>query len=232
VRLGVRRVHALPTPISSYHLMGGDAHAQEQLASSGLLAQLVQSMQARVIRHAGLDAARDALDAGICVLPLDDASPAAIGAAVARGARRVLCIAPGSTAPVRMLLQVGDEIPRTELLALASSVMRHLPIPVSAVTLQPAGASEAESSAAARVVQDTRSELRGAYGLDLRSERHVGDLPGWVGEVTREEEPTLLVLGLRGTPDLATRLAGELRALFSAGGQVAVLLAIGNGRQA
>src|SRR5580765_1014192 len=46
VRLGVRRVHALPTPISSFHLMsvGADGDA---LARNPLLVQLVRSMQAR-----------------------------------------------------------------------------------------------------------------------------------------------------------------------------------------
>ena len=51
VSLGVRRMHALPTPISSFHLMAADALRSDALASNPLLAQLVRSMQARVIRH-------------------------------------------------------------------------------------------------------------------------------------------------------------------------------------
>ena len=60
VSLGVRRIHALPTPISSFHLMAADAEAAAALAGSALLAQLVRSMQARVIRHGEQGSARRA----------------------------------------------------------------------------------------------------------------------------------------------------------------------------
>jgi sulfate transport system ATP-binding protein len=69
VTLGLRRLHALPTPISSFHIVAGDAATADQLESHPLLAQLVRSMQARVIRHAQLLPDGERLDAGICVRP-------------------------------------------------------------------------------------------------------------------------------------------------------------------
>ena len=221
VALGVRRVHALPTPISSFNLMARSDSEAAQLESSPLLAQLVSSMQARVIRRGAQ------LEAGICVLPLDEHSPAAIAAAVERGARRVLCIPIGAGAPQRMLVHAGEDVRRADLLALVSSVMRHLPIEATAVTLQHPLASRSEVVETQRALLDTRAELRSTHGLDLRSERHVGDLPDWLSSVVAQPETALLVLGLDGTRDLAAQLSNDFPMLFRSGGHTDLLLAFG-----
>ncbi len=209
VSLGVRRVHALPTPISSFNLMADDDAGAAHLESSPLLMQLVNSMQARVVRRGEPN---ERLDAGICVLPLDAQAPQHLAAAVARGARRVLCLAEGGNAPQRLLVHTGAEVPRAELLTLVSSVMRHLPIAVSAVALQ-----------------RPLAELRSAHGLDLRSDPFVGDLPGWLEAITAQAEPSLLVLGIAHSPDLAARLGADFPMLFRAGSHTSVLFALGAG---
>jgi len=226
VALGVRRVHALPTPISSFNLMARSDSEAAQLEQSPLLAQLVSSMQARVIRRS--EPERDErLEAGICVLPLDEHSPAVIAAAVARGARRVLCIALGAAAPQRMLVQAGEGVARADLLALVSSVMRHLPIEATAVTLQHPLASRSEVVETQTALLDTRAELRSSHGLDLRSDRFLGDLPAWLNSIVAQPEPALLVLGLDGTSTLAPRLTAEFPMLFRGGGHTNLLLAFG-----
>jgi hypothetical protein len=221
VALGVRRVHALPTPISSFNLMTCSDGEAAQLERSPLLAQLVSSMQARVIRRG------EQLEAGICVLPLDEQAPAAIAAAVAHGARRILCIPAGAGVPQRLLVHAGEAVRRADLLALVSSVMRHLPIEATAVTLQHPQASRSEVVETQRTLLDTRAELRGSHGLDLRSDRFVGDLPAWLESVVAQPEAALLVLGVDHAPDLATRLGSELPMLFRSGGHVDLLLAFG-----
>jgi sulfate transport system ATP-binding protein len=221
VALGVRRVHALPTPISSFNLMTCSDSEAAQLERSPLLAQLVSSMQARVIRRG------EQLEAGICVLPLDEQAPAAIAAAVAHGARRILCIPAGAAVPQRLLVHAGEAVRRADLLALVSSVMRHLPIEATAVTLQHPQASRSEVVETQRTLLDTRAELRGSHGLDLRSDRFVGDLPAWLESVVAQPEAALLVLGVDHSPDLATRLGNELPMLFRSGGHVDLLLAFG-----
>jgi sulfate transport system ATP-binding protein len=227
VTLGLRRLHALPTPISSFHLMGSDRAAAALLEATPLLAQLVRSMQARVIRHHEAGAGEQRLEAGICVLPLDEAAPASVGAAVARGARRVLLVPPGAGAPARLLVHAADAVRRSELLALVSSVMRHLPVEASTVTLQRPEASRSELVEAQRAVLDTRAELRGAHGLDLRSERFLGELPAWLASVAAQPVPGLVVLGLDEARPIAPRLAAELAPLLAAGTQASVLLALG-----
>ena len=221
VVLGVRRVHALPTPISSFNLMNCSDSEAVQLERSPLLAQLVSSMQARVIRRS------EQLEAGICVLPLDEQAPAAIAAAVERGARRVLCIPIGAGAPQRMLVHAGEAARRADLLALVSSVMRHLPIEATAVTLQHPLASRSEVVETQRALLDTRAELRGSHGLDLRSDRFLGDLPAWLASVVAQPESALLVLGLEYSSDLAARLSSEFPMLFRSGGHTDLLLAFG-----
>ena len=221
VALGVRRVHALPTPISSFNLMTCSDAEAAQLERSPLLAQLVSSMQARVIRRG------EQLEAGICVLPLDEQAPAAIAAAVERGARRVLCISIGAGTPQRMLVYAGKAERRADLLALVSSVMRHLPIEATAITLQHPLASRSEVVETQRALLDTRAELRGSHGLDLRSDRFLGDLPAWLGSVVALPDTALLVLGLEPARDLATRLATDFPMLFRSGGRTDLLLAIG-----
>jgi ABC-type Fe3+/spermidine/putrescine transport system ATPase subunit len=226
VTLGLRRLHALPTPISSFHLMGADAATAASLEAAPLLAQLVRSMQARVIRH--YEAAGDErLEAGICVLPLDANARAGIGVAVARGARRVLLVPTAAGAPTRMLVHAADAVRRSELLALVSSLMRHLPVEASAVTLQHPEASRSEVVEAQRALLDTRAELRGAHGLDLRSERFVGELPAWLANVAAQPEPVLVVFGLDQARPIAARLDAELAPLLATGSQAAVLLALG-----
>ena len=229
VELGVRRVHALPTPISSFHVVTADATAARALQESPLLLQLTRSMQARVRVHAAV-APEERLDAGVVVLPLGDGAVAAIFALIAQSARRILCIPPGSALPGRIRVHAGGEVPRSELLALVSSVMRHLPVEAGFVSLQRPAASRSEVVEAHRELLDARAELRGGHGLDLRTEGYVGDLRGWVQEIAALPDPTLLVLGLPSTPAALTgRLHGELASLFEAGARLPLLLAVGAG---
>jgi sulfate transport system ATP-binding protein len=226
VSLGVRRVHALPTPISSFHLMAAGADG-EALALDPLLAQLVRSMQARVIRHVEGDTPADRLDAGMCVLRLGTAAPAAIAAAVGQGARRIMCLPPDAPMPGRILVHAAEAADRGDLLALLSSVMRHLPVEATAVTPQRPEAGRGELAETQRLLADTRADLRGAHGLDLRVDRHVGDLRDWLAEAATHPEPALLVLGLPASATgLATTLQAELAPLFAPGARSAVLFAV------
>ena len=227
VKLGARRVHALPTPISSFHLMAADAAVADALATSPLLSQLVRSMQARVIRHDDRGELPERLAAGMCVLRLDADTPAAVESAAAQGARRLLCIPPDAPLPGRMLIQAGEAARRSDLLALLSSVMRHLPVEATAVTLQRAEAGRTEVMDAQRAIVDARADLRGAHGLDLRGDRFVGDLRAWLSEVAVQPEPALVVLGLpNDAAEISASLRGDLAPLFAAGARTPVLLAI------
>jgi hypothetical protein len=129
-----------------------------------------------------------------------------------------------------MLVHAPDPQRRGPLLALVSSVMRHLPVAATAVTLQRPAANRSEVVEAQRAMLDTSADLRSAHGLDLRSERFVGELRDWLASVCAQPEPALVVLGLEASqPALDNALQGELAALFSAGSRTAVLFAIDPG---
>jgi hypothetical protein len=105
-----------------------------------------------------------------------------------------------------------------------------LPVEATAVTLQRAAANRSEVVEAQRAMLDTSADLRNAHGLDLRSERFVGDLREWLATVRAQAEPALVVLGLGAAqPALDQALQGELAALFSPGSRTAVLLAVDPG---
>jgi hypothetical protein len=113
------------------------------------------------------------------------------------------------------------------MLALVSSVMRHLPVAATVVTLERPEASRSELAEAQRTLLDTRAGLRGAHGLDLRGDRVVGDLKSWLRQVAAQAEPVLVVLGLQSSGSAASELlAGDLAALFNAGSRAAVLFAV------
>ncbi len=227
VSLGVRRIHALPTPISSFHIMARAGAESDALADSAVLTQLVHSMQARVIRHGDQASAEERLDAGICVLPLRADTPTALRAAVEHGARRILCIPASAPLPLRMLIHAGDAARRSDLLALVSSVMRHLPVETTAVTVQRAEASRSEVLEAQRMLLDTRADLRGGHGLDLRGERFVGDRSAWLAHLATQSEPVLVVMGLPGRmSELSASLPRDHAPLFGASSRATVLFAI------
>jgi len=92
VNLGVRRLHALPTPISSFRLVASTPAQAGALEAHPLLAQLVRSMQARIMRRTGGDGASERLDAGICVLPLTSTTADDLRSVVGMGACRILCL--------------------------------------------------------------------------------------------------------------------------------------------
>jgi hypothetical protein len=184
-------------------------------------------MQARVIRHDNWASHNERLDAGICVVPLGADTPRAVLATVAQGARRLLCLPAHMPYPARMLIHAGDAARRSNLLALVSSVMRHLPVEATAVTLQRPEANRSEVVEAQRILLDTRADLRGAHGLDLRGDLFVGGLGAWLAELATQQDPVLIVLGLPHAPQqLSAALHGDYAALFSSASHAAVLLAI------
>ena len=108
-----------------------------------------------------------------------------------------------------------------------ASVMRHLPVEATYVTVQLPTAPRAEVTASFRRLLDARAELQAAHGLDVRTEVHIGDLEGWLVGLIASEDPPLLVLGTEATADeLQTLLATQLRALFQAGSPLPVLLTL------
>jgi sulfate/thiosulfate transport system ATP-binding protein len=219
VALGLRRVHTLPTPISSFALAPHDPSALDSLRNSALLAQLARSMQARVLEPS------EAPQGGVTVV--EGSAPALphIARLVANGASRILCLPPKSALPRRVFVLANAESARASTLALTASVLRHLAAEATYITLQMPAAPRAEVTAAFRRLLDARSELHAGHGLDLRTEVHIGDIEGWVMALAADREPALVVLGIEGSGDeLADTLQRQFLPLFAAESRCPVLV--------
>ncbi|MCU0758465.1 MAG: ABC transporter ATP-binding protein [Steroidobacteraceae bacterium] len=248
VVLGLRRFHVLPTPISGVVLCASDAARREALRGDALVQQLVGSMKARVI-DADDDGVALASAGTLAVAGREPPAPASAGSglrvvpgdadAVLRLARAlghggaVLALPPGTQLPSRALLLCTSDGARPATLGVLASVMRHLPVEATYVTVQLPTAPRAEVTASFRRLLDARAELQAAHGLDVRTEVHIGDVDGWIVGLLAAEDAPLLVLGTEATAaELAGLLAGPLRPLFQAGARLPLLLALAAARPA
>jgi sulfate transport system ATP-binding protein len=260
VALGLRRFHALPTPISGVVLCAGDAPRRAALREDALVQQLVGSMKARVI-EADADGVALAAD-GMATAPAREApvsapAPASATASatatgssglrvvaaepqavlqLARGLGQggaLLCLPPRTQLPGRALLLCTSDGARPATLGVLASVMRHLPVEATYVTVQLPTAPRAEVTASFRRLLDARAELQSAHGLDVRTEVHIGDVDGWIVGLLAAEDAPLLVLGTEATADgLEALLCGPLRPLFQSGARLPLLLALAAPRPA
>jgi sulfate transport system ATP-binding protein len=224
VTLGIRRFHVLPTPISSFRILSVDAASAAALRRAPLLRQLVQSMQAPVLDMQD-SGERDAAQTGVAVIAGSDNSISEIVAAVAQGRRRLLCIPVDSSLPRRMLIYCGDEAARSPTLGLVASLMRHLHAEATFVSVQSPTAPRSEVTNSFRRLLDARAELQETHGLDIRTDVQIGDLNSWVSHLAGSAEPSLVVLGLDGSPrELEQRLSDDFLPLLNGRARCPVLL--------
>jgi sulfate/thiosulfate transport system ATP-binding protein len=224
VTLGIRRFHVLPTPISSFRILSADAAAISGLLRAPLLRELVQSTQAPVL-DAQDTRERDIAQTGVGVIAGSASSIAEIVAAAAQGQRRLLCIPPDSPSPRRMLIYCHDEGARSPTLSLVASLMRHLHAEATFVSVQSPMAPRSEVTNSFRRLLDARAELQETHGLDIRTDVQIGDLNSWVAHLASAAEPSLIVLGLDGSPrELEQRLTEDFRPLLNERARSPVLL--------
>jgi ABC-type Fe3+/spermidine/putrescine transport system ATPase subunit len=224
VALGLRRFHPLPTPISGLVLCADDPASREALRTGPIVQQLLASMNPRVVEAGTTDAA--AAGSGLRVVPNDPAKVLQVARGLAAGGA-LLCLPPAARLPTRALLLCISDGARPATLGVLASVMRHLPVEATYVTVQLPTAPRTEVTASFRRLLDARAELQAAHGLDVRTEVHIGDLEGWIVGLLAAEDAPLLVLGTEATaPELETLLATTLRALFQAGSPLPVLLTL------
>jgi ABC-type Fe3+/spermidine/putrescine transport system ATPase subunit len=223
VVLGVRRFHLLPTPISSFRLLSPDPVTAAALRHSPLLRQLVQSMQAPVLE--AQDSARDSAQTGVAVVAVSGGSVSEILTAMRQGRRRLLCIPPRAALPRRLLIHCNSDASRSATLGLVASIMRHLHVEATFVSVQSPTAPRSEVTTSFRRLLDARAELQELHGLDIRTDVQLGDLNSWATHLAAAADGALIVLGLDGSPEeLEQMLADDFQPLFSAAARSPVLL--------
>ena len=211
VFIGVRRIHVLPTPLSSFSAFATDEAGAKKLAQHPLLAGLASGMKTRV--SARVDATLDTIRApgtkpdlaGVAVIAAGPDSARQVQVLLQRGAGEVLVLPEAVVAPKRILIHWVDETPRRATLAVSASLLRHVPAEAVYVGILPEGTSEAARPQGVRTLLDARSEAQAVHGLEMRTELRVGDVVEQLAGQLAESPDQLLILGVSDTEVLAER---------------------------
>jgi hypothetical protein len=196
VALGARRLHVLPTPISSFLACAPTEAEAVELAKEPLLESLSTRMKTRVGLRAidGLAAAPTPF-AGVAAITAGNNAGETVEWLLRHGAGEVLVLPKNAPSPSRVFIHWTDEAVRRATLAVSASLLRH--VGAEAVYL----GIVAEGDAAARgtpmrKLLDARSEAQQAHGLEMRTELAIGET---VTELTRNRSAgsaQMLVLGI------------------------------------
>ncbi len=217
VAIGVRRVHVLPTPLSSFTACAGSAVRAEALSHQPLLSELAARMKTRIGTRTepqlGLaEAPCQGSDTFVGTTVISSGAGAAQEAEwlLRRGARDLLVLPQPARAPQRVLIHWEGEAARSATLAISASVLRH--VPAEAVYLGFV-AGDADSPAhphGMRELLDARSEAQRAHGLEMRTELHFGDGEQQLARRLAEAPGQMLILGVTDLADFTQRFRALL----------------------
>jgi sulfate transport system ATP-binding protein len=202
VAIGVRRVHVLPTPLSSFTACAPSAQLAEALCRQPLLAELAARMKTRIGRRTEPqlgqpDAPCQGGDTfvGTTVIAANPDSAGRAEWLLRRGARDLLVLPEEARAPQRVLIHWIGEAARSATLAVSASVLRHVPAEAVYVGVFPEPQGDAHSQGM-RELLDARSEAQAAHGLEMRTELHFGDAEQQLARRLAESPAQMLIIGV------------------------------------
>lgn len=201
VAVGTRRIHVLPTPLSSFTVCAESREDADRLIENPWLVDLAARMQTHLSVQvepqlaSALSPPGDA-PAGVAVVAAGPSCPARVRRLFARGVRPVLCLPEDAAAPTRVVIHFAGQVARRATLAVTASLLRQVPAEAVFLGILPNGSTERTRTAGVRQLLDVRSEAQAGHGLDVRTELRLGDP---VQELLREldgQPGQMLVLGL------------------------------------
>ncbi|HEY4750949.1 MAG TPA: ABC transporter ATP-binding protein [Steroidobacteraceae bacterium] len=224
VAVGVRRLHVLPTPLSSFTACAASAASAEALSRQPLLAELAARMKTRIAQrvepHLGVDDAPCAVEGafvGATVIASQTDCAHRAEWLLRRGAKDLLVLPEHAHAPQRVLIHWMGEAARSATLGMSASVLRH--VPAEAVYVGIFAGESNRAPQGMRELLDARSEAQAAHGLEMRTELRFGDVAQELAQRLAESPAQMLIVGVT---DLS-RFAERFRALLD-GGQWPVLI--------
>jgi sulfate/thiosulfate transport system ATP-binding protein len=192
VAVGARRVHVLPTPISSFTAVAETEAAARALHDSPLLATLGSRMHTRVATRIGRG---DRAPPGMPAVATGPGSAEVAEWHLRHGAAQLLCVPPATPVPQHVVIHTLDPGARRATVPVAASLLRHVAAEAVYLGIHPATSSERERAEYTRDLLDARSAALASHGLDMRTELRFGA----VGEELRKEldnhPNSMLVLG-------------------------------------
>jgi sulfate/thiosulfate transport system ATP-binding protein len=207
VALGVRRLHVLPTPLSSFVACAPTPALAEALSREPLLAELAARMKTRIAVRVE-PAQADAAGADICGAAVIFAGARGVERLLERGADEVLILPERAPAPRRVLIHWVSESARRATLAVSASLLRHLSAEAVYVGILPEhGGPDSARPLGVRALLDARSEAQSDHGLDMRTELGYGDAARELALRLARSPDQLLILGISDAADLDGRFA-------------------------
>ena len=199
VAVGARRVHVLPTPISSFTVVAPDEPGMQALRKSPLLMTLAERMQTRVAASTGV---AHRVPAGMPVVATGPGSAAVVEGLLRHGAEQLLCLPPGVLPPEHVVIFVQDTAAQDPTLAVAASLLRHIPAQAVYLGIHLEQEPEQSRGAALREILDLRNVALARHGLDMRTELRTGDTGTELLRELAAHERSMLILGQRSLEEL------------------------------
>ena len=203
VAIGVRRVHVLPTPLSSFTVCAPNEALTTALTQQPLLVELASRMKTRIsIRvepQLGVPTAQcgeGALFPGTTVIASQPDVAHQAEWLLKRGADEVLVLPMNASPPQRVLIHWADEAERSATLAVSASVLRHVSAEAVYVGIMPDMTPTAQRPHGMRALLDARSEAQAVHGLEMRTELRFGEVAHELARQLGETPGQMLILGV------------------------------------
>src|SRR3984885_8340620 len=219
VNLGVRRLHVLATPLSSFTACAPSEAQAQAISEEPLLVQLATRMKTRVSTRvepalqqfpdtfaADSPGGASVPFAGVAVINTDPGAVQTVRWLLQLGAEAVLLLPHHSPSPARVLIPWVDEPARRATLAVAASLLRHVSAQAVYVGILP-NDGEAARPVGMRALLDARSEAQAVHGLEIRTELGFGDVAEELTRRLAESPDQLLILGVADISVLTQRFA-------------------------
>jgi len=203
VAVGLRRVHILPTPLSSFTACATSAALADALSHQPLLAELVARMKTRVALRIepALGRADEPVDGqgeffGTTVIAAESDNTLRAEWLLRRGVKDLLVLPSHAAPPQRVLIHWMADAARSATLAVSASVLRHVPAEAVYVGIFPGRGDSERHSHGMRELLDARSEAQAAHGLEMRTELHFGDVGKELTRRLAEAPAQMLIVGI------------------------------------
>jgi sulfate transport system ATP-binding protein len=192
VTVSARRIHSLPTPITSFTVIAREQPAADALRDTPFLSTLAARMQTRITTRTTRTASAPP---GMPVLAAGPGSSATALWNLAHGASQVLVLPVGASLPTRIVVLPGAEA-GVGALGVAASLLRHIPAESVLLAIHDAATPERERASRLRLLLNARSTAQSEHGLDLRTELRFGDADAELERELSVEPSSMLVIGI------------------------------------
>ncbi len=203
VAIGVRRIHVLPTPLSSYTACAPSSDAVQRLARHPFLTELASRMKTRIASRveeslAQAEASVPAKDpiSGVAVVSAQGNVAPQVEWLLRNGAQELLVLPAQSAAPQRVLIHWTDDQARRSTLAVAASLLRHVPAEAVYLGILPGAGDDVQRPIGVRTLLDARTEAQAVHGLEMRTELHFGSAAEELQRRLGEIPDQMLILGI------------------------------------